>query len=68
MSHHFEVSFETAKNLVEVCEKNYDAIIVGSGIAGSALASALGKQERTVLLIERDVKEPGRNVYWRQFH
>eukprot|EP01089_Gocevia_fonbrunei_P021464 TRINITY_DN8359_c0_g1_i1.p1 TRINITY_DN8359_c0_g1~~TRINITY_DN8359_c0_g1_i1.p1 ORF type:complete len:467 (-),score=85.74 TRINITY_DN8359_c0_g1_i1:84-1484(-) len=41
---------------------SYDAIIVGAGIAGSALASVLGKDERKVLLIERDWSEPDRIV------
>jgi len=40
-------------------EIDYDVIIVGAGIAGNALAHALGEQGRRVLLIERDLKEPG---------
>ncbi|KAK9474181.1 squalene epoxidase-domain-containing protein [Dipodascopsis tothii] len=43
-------------------EASYDAIIVGSGIAGSALAHALGRDGRRVLLIERDWSEPDRIV------
>lgn len=39
-----------------------DAIIVGAGVAGSALAYTLGKQGRRVLLLERDVSEPDRIV------
>ncbi|TIB76022.1 SE-domain-containing protein [Wallemia mellicola] len=41
---------------------NYDAIIVGAGIAGPPLAAALSKQNRRVLLIERDWSEPDRIV------
>eukprot|EP01117_Protostelium_nocturnum_P004744 TRINITY_DN1720_c0_g1_i1.p1 TRINITY_DN1720_c0_g1~~TRINITY_DN1720_c0_g1_i1.p1 ORF type:complete len:480 (+),score=163.78 TRINITY_DN1720_c0_g1_i1:99-1538(+) len=41
---------------------SFDAIIIGAGIAGSALAHALGTQGRNVLLIERSLKEPDRIV------
>ncbi|CAG8442985.1 4692_t:CDS:10 [Ambispora gerdemannii] len=40
----------------------YDLIIVGAGILGCAAAVAFGKQERNVLLIERDLNEPDRIV------
>jgi squalene monooxygenase len=39
-----------------------DVLIVGAGIAGSALAVALGRQGRSVLLLERSLKEPDRIV------
>jgi squalene monooxygenase len=39
-----------------------DIIIVGAGIAGCALATALGKQGRSVILLERSLKEPDRIV------
>ncbi|PGH18298.1 hypothetical protein AJ79_00637 [Helicocarpus griseus UAMH5409] len=39
-----------------------DVVIVGAGIAGCALAVALGKQGRSVLLLERSLKEPDRIV------
>ena len=39
-----------------------DVVIVGAGIAGCALAVALGKQERSVVLLERSLKEPDRIV------
>ncbi|XP_024538071.1 squalene epoxidase 3 [Selaginella moellendorffii] len=39
-----------------------DCIVVGAGIAGAALAYALGKDSRRVLLIERDCSEPDRIV------
>lgn len=42
---------------------NYDAIIVGAGIAGPPLAAALSKQNRRVLLIERDWSEPDRSEF-----
>lgn len=39
-----------------------DVIIVGAGVAGSALAHTLGKDGRTVHVIERDLTEPDRIV------
>ncbi|KAL9461202.1 hypothetical protein AB3S75_004242 [Citrus x aurantiifolia] len=39
-----------------------DAIIVGAGVAGAALAHTLGKDGRRVHVIERDVTEPDRIV------
>ena len=43
-------------------ERHADGIIVGAGIAGCALAVALGKQGRRVVLLERSLKEPDRIV------
>ena len=40
----------------------YDIIIIGAGIAGSAVAVAFSRQGRRVLLIERNLKEPDRIV------
>ncbi|KAH7298292.1 hypothetical protein KP509_25G035800 [Ceratopteris richardii] len=40
----------------------YDVVIVGAGVAGSALAYALGKDGRKVFVVERDLKEPDRIV------
>ncbi|XP_054794751.1 squalene monooxygenase SE1-like [Prosopis cineraria] len=39
-----------------------DVIIVGAGVAGSALAHTLGKDGRQVHVIERDLSEPDRIV------
>ena len=39
-----------------------DVLIVGAGVAGCALAVALGKQGRKVTLLERSLKEPDRIV------
>jgi squalene monooxygenase len=39
-----------------------DVVIVGAGIAGCALAVALGKQGRSVILLEKNLKEPDRIV------
>ncbi|XP_057981413.1 squalene epoxidase 3-like isoform X2 [Malania oleifera] len=39
-----------------------DVIIVGAGVAGSALAHTLGKEGRQVHVIERDLTEPDRIV------
>lgn len=41
---------------------HYDAIVVGLGICGSALAYSLGKQGRRVLAIERDLSEPDKII------
>eukprot|EP00898_Chlorokybus_atmophyticus_P001332 jgi/Chlat1/219/Chrsp1S03038 len=40
----------------------WDVVIVGAGVAGSALAFALGSQGRRVLVLERDLTEPDRIV------
>lgn len=39
-----------------------DVVIVGAGILGSALAVALGNQGRSVILLEKSLKEPDRIV------
>lgn len=43
-------------------KRDYDVVIVGAGILGSALAATLARQGRDVLLIERDYSEPDRIV------
>jgi squalene monooxygenase len=40
----------------------YDLIIVGAGVVGCAAAKAFAEDERTVLLLERDLSEPDRIV------
>ena len=40
----------------------YDALIVGAGVAGCALARALSRQGRNVLVLERSLAEPDRIV------
>ncbi|KAI8136682.1 squalene epoxidase-domain-containing protein [Fennellomyces sp. T-0311] len=40
----------------------YDLIIVGAGVVGTAAAKAFGEAGRRVLLIERDLSEPDRIV------
>ncbi|KAK7502255.1 hypothetical protein BaRGS_00006619 [Batillaria attramentaria] len=39
-----------------------EIIIIGSGVAGSAMATVLGRDGRRVTVIERDLKEPDRIV------
>lgn len=39
-----------------------DIVIVGAGIVGCAAAVAFGKQGRSVILLERSLKEPDRIV------
>ena len=39
-----------------------DVVIIGAGILGCAMAVALGKQGRSVLLLEKSLKEPERIV------
>ncbi|KAK9453228.1 squalene epoxidase-domain-containing protein [Dipodascopsis uninucleata] len=46
----------------EILNQDYDVIIVGSGVVGSALGAKMGRQGRKVLLIERDWSEPDRIV------
>ncbi|CAI5951937.1 unnamed protein product [Closterium sp. NIES-64] len=43
-------------------KEDYDALVVGAGIAGCALAYSLGKTGRRVLVLERDLAEPDRIV------
>lgn len=41
---------------------SYDAIVIGAGVVGPCLATALARQGRKVLIIERDWSEPDRIV------
>ncbi|KAL7752483.1 Squalene epoxidase [Sorochytrium milnesiophthora] len=43
-------------------DTHFDVIVVGAGIAGCAMAHAMGSQGRRVLLLERDLAEPDRIV------
>ncbi|CAH2049373.1 unnamed protein product [Thlaspi arvense] len=57
-------SFKTSVNGSRRLETagSADVIIVGAGVAGSALAHTLGKDGRRVHVIERDLSEPDRIV------
>ncbi|EGC31901.1 hypothetical protein DICPUDRAFT_49927 [Dictyostelium purpureum] len=46
----------------EVDNKNFDIIVVGAGVAGSAFAYSMGCKGKKVLCIERDLSEPDRIV------
>ncbi len=49
-------------------EKNYDVVIVGSGIAGAIIAYNLGKQGKKVLILEAGPKVPAdRSDYMKTF-
>ena len=39
-----------------------DVVVVGAGIIGCALAITLGKQGRSVILLEKSLKQPDRIV------
>ena len=39
-----------------------DAIVVGAGIIGCAIAITLGRQGRSVILLEKSLKQPDRIV------
>jgi squalene monooxygenase len=54
----------TATLLQERREQHHDAdiVIVGAGIIGTALAVAFGKQGRSVILLEKSLKQPDRIV------
>ncbi|KAI8893862.1 squalene epoxidase-domain-containing protein [Globomyces pollinis-pini] len=43
-------------------EGDYDVVVVGAGVAGTAAAFELSKQGRRVALVERDWREPNRIV------
>ncbi|KAL9300338.1 Squalene epoxidase 2 [Arabidopsis thaliana] len=51
-----------SKNLETEVDSGTDVIIVGAGVAGSALAHTLGKEGRRVHVIERDLSEQDRIV------
>ncbi|XP_034029382.1 squalene monooxygenase [Thalassophryne amazonica] len=60
---------ETDSSLSEgasACESSVvpepDVLIVGAGVLGSAMAAVLARDGRTVIVVERDLKEPDRIV------
>ncbi|KAL4181687.1 hypothetical protein AMTRI_Chr12g272350 [Amborella trichopoda] len=53
---------ETENGSFQAKDASTDVIIVGAGVAGSALAYTLGKDGRRVQVIERDLTEPDRIV------
>lgn len=60
-----ESSLENAKDPREEKRRLHhtaDVVIVGAGILGSALAKALGDSGRSVILLEKSLKEPDRIV------
>ncbi|KAG5383118.1 hypothetical protein IGI04_034588 [Brassica rapa subsp. trilocularis] len=61
--HHDRTVTSTVGSLnVSVGDTVSDVIVVGAGVAGSALAYTLGKDNRRVHVIERDLSEPDRIV------
>lgn len=58
---HAKVSNELAEERRRL-HHEADVLIVGAGILGTALAVALGNQGRSVLLLEKSLKEPDRIV------
>jgi squalene monooxygenase len=48
--------------VTEVASHKADIVIVGAGIIGCALAVAFGNQGRSVIVLERSLKEPDRIV------
>ncbi|KAF9122728.1 Squalene epoxidase [Mortierella sp. 14UC] len=55
-------AFSIATNPVPKDGSDYDMIVVGGGVLGSAFAATFGKQGKRVLMIERDLSEPDRIV------
>lgn len=53
---------EESRSVNENGGGDFDVIVVGAGVAGSALAYTLGKDGRRVRVIERDLSEPDRIV------
>ncbi|KAL4400874.1 Squalene epoxidase [Malassezia pachydermatis] len=43
-------------------DRPYDIIVIGAGIVGSSVSTALGRSGRRVLVLERDLNEPDRIV------
>ena len=45
-------------------EKEFDAIVVGSGPSGSTIARELSKQNKKVLILERGANAPLKESFW----
>lgn len=60
LNSHPSKSQQAAQRRIEYHEA--DVVIVGAGILGCALAVTLGRQGRSVILLERSLKEPDRIV------
>ncbi|OAQ35449.1 SE-domain-containing protein [Linnemannia elongata AG-77] len=54
--------FSIATNPIPKDGSDYDMIVVGGGVLGSAFAATFGKQGKRVLMVERDLSEPDRIV------
>ncbi|KAJ5089149.1 hypothetical protein N7532_007833 [Penicillium argentinense] len=57
---HASKSQQAAQRRIEYHEA--DIVIVGAGVLGCALAVALGRQGRSIILLEKSMKEPDRIV------
>lgn len=57
-------SSRDAKSSIASMEKDYDLIIVGAGVIGSALASVVAEKDpkRRICVIERDLSQPDRII------
>lgn len=68
MPHMYDSPSETSSRTSFLQEKrrkehnDADVVVVGAGIAGCAIAVALGRQGRSVILLERSLKTPDRIV------
>ncbi|KZF22908.1 SE-domain-containing protein [Xylona heveae TC161] len=57
-----QVSAEKSKAERRHLHHEADVVIIGGGVVGCAIAVALGRQGRSVILLERSLKEPDRIV------
>lgn len=64
LRHHFLIFQSPPVQMISTHFKSTDpeVIIIGSGVAGSAMAAVLAQDGRKVTVIERDLKEPDRIV------
>ncbi|KAF9427295.1 Squalene epoxidase [Podila epigama] len=54
--------FSLATHPVPKSGSAFDIIVIGGGVVGSAFSATLGKQNKRVLMLERDLGEPDRIV------